>query len=145
MSDYDEYRDPDDHTSSYKPIHGIAVVALVFSLFSLLAIAYSPMIFLSFISAGLAIYSIIRISKSDQFVGLRAAQIAMFLAIASATFCSTHLLVRSWYLNRTAYGHARLLGNLIMEGRYAETYEYSIDPPPATAEGNRPRSILPNT
>lgn len=136
MSENNELRDyPDDQAVLYKPIHGLSIVALLVAIASLLVIAFPPLIILNMIAAVLAIFSIRHLTKSERFVGLTTAKIALFLAVVSAVFSTTHVLGRAWYLNRTARKHTLVIANLIMEGRYGEAYEYSIDPQLRKPEG----------
>jgi hypothetical protein len=128
-------RDPDDPAVHYKPIHGLAVTALVLSLFSLLTAAFPGLLFVNVITVAIAVTAMLRINRSQRHVGLNLARLALFLAVLSAAFSLTYNLGRTAYLNQVARRHSRLIGELLMEGRYAEAFEYSIRPQQRKPQG----------
>lgn len=135
MSEIDEYRDPDVPGADYRPVFRPAVVALIISIPGLISIAWPPALALNFIAAVVAFYSVVRIGDQSEFIGLKMAKAALLIALISGSFSVTYYGGRLWYLNRTAYEHSRVIADLIMNGRYAEAFEYSIDPPRRQPKG----------
>ncbi len=132
MNDFNELERElnEDPALSYKPISGMAILALVLSVLSLGAIAWLPLVLVNLIAALSAAGVIRHIQKSDRYVGLGVAQAALFLAVLGAALALSFVFSRGWYLNRVARTHGDVIANLIMQGgRYPEAFEYSIHPP----------------
>ena len=128
MSEFNEFDRNPDPELEYKPVSKLAVLALVLGIASLLTTAFPLLVVINVLAIGVAIFAIASISRSQNSVGLRAAQLALFLATVSAVFSVTHSWGRAWHVNRMAGEKSLVIGNLLMEGRYPEAFEYSIMP-----------------
>lgn len=137
--------DPDDPSAIYKPVNGLAILSILLALFSLLTIAFQSMVILNMIAAVVAMISIRQIVREPRYVGLKVAQTALFLTILAGTISLGYSWGRSAYLNGTAKAFSKTLMQLIMERRYGEAFEYSIDPMRRQPEGTDLTSYYNNS
>jgi len=127
--------DPDDPAASYKPINSLAIVAMVFAVFSLLAVAFPVLTFINLLAAVLAIISIRQINQEPRYVGITMARFALFLAVFAATISLGYFLGRSAYLNSIARSNAEHMIRLFYSGDYGEAYDLSLAPVLRQPEG----------